>query len=297
MSSRTHGQTPLDDDPKVRQVVDAWADGLAQVLESMADQKPEVGWRAATGPLAEIGGPAGPGAESEILWWEQPFQRTPAAAVWVGTPRAAWEYTGALTLRAAGLETIEPGEARNTWFEILGQSLSVMARAIGAQVGREVNCDPGVERAPDPEARHWGLLTLSLPDATLAPLLFTFSSTLRELIATPAGPPAEAPAQTEPVPVAAVQQETPANSRTMELLLDVDLPVSVSFGKAQLPLKDVLKLTTGSIVELNRGVNDHVEVLVNHCLIARGEVVVVEGNYGVRIQQIASRQDRLRSFS
>jgi flagellar motor switch protein FliN len=297
MNSPTHGQTRLDDDPKVRQVVDAWAEGLAQVVESMADQKPEVGWRAAAGPLADIGGPAGPGAESEILWWEQPFQRIPAAAVWIGTPRAAWEYTGALTLRAAGLETIEPGEARNTWLEILGQSLAVMARAIGAQVGREVNCDPGVERAPVPEASHWGLLTLSLPEATLAPLIFTFSPALRELIATPAEPGEEAPAQTEPGTVAPVQPEAAANSRTMELLLDVDLPVSVSFGKAQLPLKDVLKLTTGSIVELNRGVNDHVEVLVNHCLIARGEVVVVEGNYGVRIQQIASRQDRLRSFS
>jgi flagellar motor switch protein FliN/FliY len=48
-------------------------------------------------------------------------------------------------------------------------------------------------------------------------------------------------------------------------------------------------------VELDRDVNEPVEILVNRCLIARGEVVVVEGNYGVRIQQIASRQDRLRS--
>jgi len=61
-------------------------------------------------------------------------------------------------------------------------------------------------------------------------------------------------------------------------------------------MKDVLKLTTGSIVELNRSVNESVEVLVNHCLIARGEVVVVDGNYGVRIQQIASRNDRIRSI-
>jgi len=85
-------------------------------------------------------------------------------------------------------------------------------------------------------------------------------------------------------------------SRTMELLLDVDLPVTISFGKAKVAMKDVLKLTTGSIVELDRGINEMVEVLVNHCLIARGEVVVVEGNYGVRIQEIASRQDRLRSL-
>jgi flagellar motor switch protein FliN/FliY len=82
----------------------------------------------------------------------------------------------------------------------------------------------------------------------------------------------------------------------MDLLLDVDLPISISFGRTHLAMKDVLKLTTGSIVELNRGVNDSVDVLVNQCLIARGEVVVVEGNYGVRIQQIASRNERMRSI-
>jgi flagellar motor switch protein FliN/FliY len=81
----------------------------------------------------------------------------------------------------------------------------------------------------------------------------------------------------------------------MDLLLDIELPVCISFGRTQLPMKDVLKLTTGSIIELDRGVNEPVEVLVNKSLIARGEVVVVEGNYGVRIQQIANRQERLRS--
>jgi flagellar motor switch protein FliN/FliY len=93
----------------------------------------------------------------------------------------------------------------------------------------------------------------------------------------------------------APQRRTSAPA-TMDLILDVELPVSISFGQTELPMKDVLKLTTGSIVELNRGVNDPVEVMVNHCLIARGEVVVVEGNYGVRIQYIASRMDRIRSM-
>lgn len=82
----------------------------------------------------------------------------------------------------------------------------------------------------------------------------------------------------------------------MDLLLDVDLPVSISFGKAQLLMKDVLKLTTGSIVELNRSVSEQVEVLVNQCLIARGEVVVVDGNYGVKIQQIVNAEERLRGL-
>jgi flagellar motor switch protein FliN/FliY len=77
----------------------------------------------------------------------------------------------------------------------------------------------------------------------------------------------------------------------------VELPVSVSFGRARVPLKDVLKLTSGSIVELNRSVSDPVEVIVNNCVIARGEVVVVDGNYGIRIQEILSRQERLRTLN
>ena len=84
---------------------------------------------------------------------------------------------------------------------------------------------------------------------------------------------------------------------SIDLLLDVELPVSVSFGRAQLRLKDVIKLTTGSIVELNRSVSEPVEVIVNNCVIARGEVVVVEGNFGIRIKQVISRQERLRTLN
>ena len=107
-----------------------------------------------------------------------------------------------------------------------------------------------------------------------------------------------APASVAPVPAAAAAAEEPgaAASRTMDVLLDVQLAVSVSFGRTQLPIKDVLKLTTGSIVELRRTLDEPVEVVVNNCVIARGEVVVIEGNYGVRIQKIVSRQDRLESL-
>ena len=90
--------------------------------------------------------------------------------------------------------------------------------------------------------------------------------------------------------------EAESGSKTFDLLLDVEMPVSVSFGKAQVPLKDVLKLTTGSIVELNRAIAEPVDVVVNNCVIARGEVVVVEGNFGVRIQHVVSRSERLRSL-
>lgn len=86
-------------------------------------------------------------------------------------------------------------------------------------------------------------------------------------------------------------------AEAMGVLLDVELPVSVSFGRAHLSLRDVLKLASGSIVELNRSVAEPVEVIVNNCVIACGEVVVVEGNYGVRITRIISRQDRMRTLN
>ncbi len=306
MSARENTRpSRLNEVENARLLLDQWTQGLVAVLESMADQKPEVRWLVVSGPFPDTAAPGtGPGAETEILWWEQPFQTAPETAVWVGAPRASWEYAGALVLKAAGLETVAPGEAKNTWLEVLGQSLGVMARSIGSFLGREVACLAGRENAPGPEVEEWASVSLTFTEMPLVPLLAVFSPQFLAAISAP-GPEAEAPAAGEAAPhgdARAPGPETPdashtaLRSRTLELLLDVDLPVSISFGKAQLPMRDVLKLTTGSIVELNCGANEPVEVLVNHCPIARGEVVVVEGNYGVRIQQIISRQERLRSL-
>lgn len=297
MSMSENKDLRLEPAENAKLLLGQWGESLAQVLESMTDQRPEVHWQTVIGPLSEIAPATGAGPEAEMLWWEQPFQVSPEMVVWVAAPRATWEYTGTLTLKAAGLETVESGEARNTWFEILGQSFSGMARSIGSLLGREVTCETGVERSPDPELQEWASVSLKFADKALAPLLVALSPKLVATISAP--PPA---GQTEPHDNPPQRVEpgapdlAPPRSRTMDLLLDVDLPVSISFGKAQLPMKDVLKLTTGSIVELNRGVSEQVEVLVNQCLIARGEVVVIDGNYGVRIQEIASRQDRIRTL-
>lgn len=278
----------LDAVENARSVLAQWAESLAQVLESMTDRRPSTELELKQGTGAELG------AGAEILWWQQPFQIAPGAMVWVGAPRGTWENCGTLTLKAAGLDTVDVGEAKNTWFEILGQSLGAMARSLRTLTATEVTCEPGSESAPDESVTDWASVRIAFPDQPLPPLLATFSTRLMEILAAP--PPQEESEQETATPRSSRSGEDAQPSRTMELLLDVDLPITISFGKAQLLVKDVLKLTTGSIVELNRGVNEPVEVLVNQCLIARGEVVVVEGNYAVRIQEIASRQDRLRSL-
>lgn len=271
-----------------RRTLDGWAQSLADAIAAMTDIRPEVEWRPAGAP-AEA-------APDELLWWEQPFHGAPDLCVWIAAPRTLWEHAGRITLLAAGLETVAEAEARNTWFEILGQSLGVMARGLGAVFGHEVTCDPGVERSGDREIGAWASVTMRFPDAAPPPLHIGIGARLLASLTSPPGAATASENAADAPPPLDSESAPTLRSKTMELLLDVDLPVSISFGKTQIPLKDVLKLTTGSIVELNRGVNDQVEVLVNQCLIARGEVVVVEGNYGVRIQEIASRQDRLRSL-
>jgi flagellar motor switch protein FliN len=82
----------------------------------------------------------------------------------------------------------------------------------------------------------------------------------------------------------------------MDLLLDVELPVSVSFGYSEMALKDILKLGTGSVIELDKSVNDPVTIIVNHKPIAKGEVVMVDGNYGVRVLEVQSTAERIRSL-
>ncbi|HLH19276.1 MAG TPA: flagellar motor switch protein FliN [Bryobacteraceae bacterium] len=270
-----------------RSILDQWAGSLAQVIESMTDQRPQIAWNPGSGTL-----PGTTAAGEPLLWWEQPLRGGRDLTVWVGAPRAVWEHAGTLTLKAAGLETVAETEAKNTWFEILGQSLGAMARSIGAELGREIGCDAGSERVPDANLVNWVTVTMTFADAEPPPCLLVLAPPLLSALANqePAG---QEPGESNDEDGA---RPEPAASRTMELLLDVDLPVSISFGKTELPLKDVLKLMTGSIVELNRGVNEQVDVFVNRCLVARGEVVVVEGNYGVRIQEIASRHDRLRSL-
>jgi flagellar motor switch protein FliN len=85
----------------------------------------------------------------------------------------------------------------------------------------------------------------------------------------------------------------PTGSLTLPLLLDVEVPIRVCFGRTSLKVNDALKLVTGSLLELDRGAGESVELIVSNRVIAHGEVVAVDGNYGIRITQIVSRKERL----
>jgi len=86
---------------------------------------------------------------------------------------------------------------------------------------------------------------------------------------------------------------TSGQAYNIDLLLGVNLQVAVEIGRTTLPIKDVLALTPGSIIELDKLAGEKVDILINGRPIAQGEVVVVDENFGVRITDVVSRQARL----
>ena len=86
-------------------------------------------------------------------------------------------------------------------------------------------------------------------------------------------------------------------SRNIDLLMDVDLPIAIELGRTKMSIADILGLGPGSVVELNKLAGEPVDLLVNQRVVARGEVVVVDENFGLRITQLMTPEERLRALA
>jgi flagellar motor switch protein FliN/FliY len=84
-------------------------------------------------------------------------------------------------------------------------------------------------------------------------------------------------------------------SSALDLLLDIEMPVTLRFGRTRMTLNEVVDLNRGSVIDFGRSAEEPVEVMVNGRVVAHGEAVMVQGNYGVRISHIESRRDRLEA--
>jgi flagellar motor switch protein FliN/FliY len=250
---------------------------LAQVIASMTGEE--------FGVAVDTSATEAPHFDDTIVW-QQAFSLADGASLWIAAGKDLWEALGRTTLGAAGIDDVTDEDCRSTWQEILNQTAGGVAVAMTAEQGREVTAAKGAEIDAEPAGLLWVVFSVSHADQR-----WSFKAAWTAALTTPLTATGEPPGDESR---AVVPKESPA-SRTFDLLLEVALPIAVSFGRTSLQIREVLKLTTGSIVELNRFVTDPVEVIVNDCVIARGEVVVVDGNYGVRINQLASREERLRT--
>lgn len=107
------------------------------------------------------------------------------------------------------------------------------------------------------------------------------------------------PVTVRPVEFTQFDSYTPTNTDTnknLELLMDIKLELTVELGRCQLPVKKVLELTRGSIIELDKVAGESVELFANGKHVANGEVVVIEDNFGLRITSITDPQERIKSL-
>ena len=86
-------------------------------------------------------------------------------------------------------------------------------------------------------------------------------------------------------------------SSNLSVLMDVQLQVSIRFGETEMVLEEIVKLGVGSVIELNSGLDQPVELVVNNRILARGEVVTIDGFYGIRITEITSAGERFKSIN
>jgi flagellar motor switch protein FliN/FliY len=83
----------------------------------------------------------------------------------------------------------------------------------------------------------------------------------------------------------------------LDLILDIDLNVAVELGKVKMPVKDLLQLGQGSIVELAKSVGEPLDIYVNNTLIAKGEVVILDEKFGIRVADIINPIERVKSLT
>lgn len=268
--SAASASTPSPD-VDARPYMQVWAESMAQVLGQIASAPFAVEYP----PTAPAEAP--PAQESDL---------------WV-TVTAAGALRGEMSLRiprtsVLGAAQLFLGEAQDAASEfkpdyqeaaeeLLRQIAGHVATALKPGWGEvQLRMESGAPPSWSPGASGW----LASASGTVFPLRLEWqlSAALHAALVAAAHPPESKPVES--------QGEDAVGQGNLDLLMDVELEVTLRFGERSMLLRDILELGEGSVVELDRQVEEPVDLLLDGKLIARGEVVVVDGNYGLRIQEM-----------
>lgn len=253
--------------------VQAWAESFSEVLGQIA------GAPVAFVPLTE---PADlpPAAESDLwivctcsggLRGEQSFRIPTDSAVCLAQRFMSEAESPETPL------TQEHGEAV---VELLRQVAGLVASAIKPRWGEvQFRLDPAPGGPSWPaSSKFW----LRSGDAASPPFLVELQLSAALAAGLRAGQAEAAQPSSSPPPARAPEQ----NSGQLAMVMDVELAMTLRFGSRRLPLREILEFCPGTVVELDRQVDEPVDLLLHGKLVARGEVVVVDGNYGLRVTEV-----------
>lgn len=236
----------------MKPILSVWLANLASVIESLTGARPHIQ------PAVSIDANSVP---SELFWWEQALS-VAEVSVWIGAESSVRLALGYAASSAVAIG--DPG-GRNT-------EQSYQALLQRSWQGVEGAVDGGRSTTPPPDAQLMRI-PVEIPGTGAIQLFTACHEGLKETRnAEPGRPPR-------------VHTGT-----TLDLLLDTEIPLTVRFGSTRMLLQDIVRLSPGSVVELNRGMDEPVDIVVNGHLVARGDVVSVKGNYALRITGIRERR-------
>ena len=278
----------LSDTPKALAFLNAWTEAFADVLEKVAGAKhlaellaPESiepdGLAAAEKGLSIVftAGSSLRGEQACLV--SEPDAKFLAQLLMGETPDGAGELTA---------------DDRDAAAEVFRQVAGQVAIDLAAKWGTPVSIAFDAARLAAWEPAAKAVVRISTPGGKKPVVVLTlqdnlFAALAEANVAVKTDAASKEPAKAEPAP--AVKDATSSN---LDLLLDIELEATIRFGQREMLLRDVLELRAGSVVELERHVEEPAELLIAGRAVARGEVVVVEGNYGLRITEILSPRQR-----
>jgi flagellar motor switch protein FliN len=212
-------------------------------------------------------------SQDSVLWLKHTFESQGTGSAWIAAPGTT---CSALTRAIA-----EDSDGREALMkELLLQSLAGAAHLLSAGRNQKILCKSGEDGSP-PEVTRLQRIWLIRPDQERLPLFIGLDSNLLDLLRV------NEPSLPQ---IAQTQKNRPT---VIDQLLDLELPVAVVLGRTRLAIRDLIKLTAGSLVELDQRAGDLVEIVVHNAVVAKGEVVSIGGNYGVKIQEVISRRERI----
>ena len=303
-------QSPPLADPHALLLQNVWVDCLRTVLNQVAGfavsvevESAEEPPAAEPAPAPAEPAPAGPNGDAPQVWALLAVSKALGGEMAVATTEA-----GAVQL--SQMLTSEPPDAAAAFDAARREAFDELVRMVAGQVATSLkgaaggDVDVKLSGSAAPAWQGAPRLGMRLAGEKIAAPIRVGLFVSPELAASfkpPAEPDAAAlppdvvanafnPARGPEHPAAAVAEIQNPN---LELLLDVALDATLCFGQKQMLLRDILELHPGAAVVLDRHVEEPVDLLVGGRMVARGEVVIVDGNYGLRITEIVSPQQRI----
>ncbi len=259
----------------VQQFLNTWVAEFGRAIETFTGQQPNLSFSVADGVSIP--------KSTSALWLKHVLTGDSEFEVWIGAQDATWMGLG----RSVG--DGPPDNLRSRYLEIISQAQQGMVAAASSGLPTPLRCgapETLSDASFDPDS--FFICDLELIGNEYPPLVIAVQGTAVKVL------------ETADLSNGATQNSAALVKRSevpdLQRMADLSLPVSVSLGSTKLEIKAALQARTGSVISLSKDAYDHVELLVDGVIVARGELVVVRGNYGFRIRQIVTKSQRISLY-